>query len=180
MRAARLVGLTLLVAALGLALPALVAAGDPSAKMIESGGKYAFSPTSLSVTVGSTVTWTNTTDAPHTVTNAGGEFSSAVIEPGKTFSHTFATAGTFAYACTIHAYMRATVIVTAAAGTPAATAAPTAAPSGPATTVPPTDTDPFGTATSRSEGLPLLLLLAGGLAIFGAGVLRVWQRRRPE
>jgi plastocyanin len=178
MRAARLVGLTLLVAVLALALPALVAAGDPSAKMIESGGKYAFSPTSPSVAVGSTVTWSNTTDAPHTVTADAGSFASSTVNPGATFSHTFATAGTFAYHCTIHTYMTATIIVTAAASTPTATAAPAA--SGPSTTVPPTDTDPLGAATSRSEGLPLVVLLVGGLAIFGAGALHVWRRRRPE
>jgi plastocyanin len=170
----------LLVAVLGLALPALVAASDPSAKMIESGGKYAFSPTSLSVPVGSTVTWSNTTDAPHTVTADAGGFASSTVNPGATFSHTFATAGTYTYHCTIHTYMTATVVVTAAASTPAATAAPTAASSGPSTTTPPTDTDPFGTATSRSQGLPLLLLLVGGLAVFAAGALVAWQRRRPE
>jgi plastocyanin len=176
MRAARLIGVTLVVAVLALALPALVAAGDPSAKMIESGGKYAFSPTSLSVTVGSTVTWSNTTDAPHTVTADAGGFASSTVNPGGSFSHTFATAGTFNYHCTIHTYMTATIVVTAAAHTPAATAAPPA--SGTSATPPPTDTAPFGTSDEPTRLGALALVAAGGIALVVAGLL--WRRQRAE
>ncbi len=72
---------------------------------------FAFNPTSLTVAVGSTVTWTNQDSAGHTVTADDGSFASKTIENGGTFSQTFSTAGTFAYHCAIHASMKATIVV---------------------------------------------------------------------
>ena len=57
------------------------------------------------------MTWTNNGPSVHTVTADDGSFDSGNISVGKTFSHTFQTAGTFAYHCTIHPFMKATVIV---------------------------------------------------------------------
>ena len=57
-----------------------------------------FSPHNLDVTAGTTVTWTNTDAAPHSVTSdAKGLFDSGPIQPGATFTFTFAQAGTFPY-----------------------------------------------------------------------------------
>jgi len=72
---------------------------------------FGFSPVTLAVTKGTTVTWTNTGDAPHTVTADGGLFGSGTLAGGDTFSHLFTTTGTFAYHCAIHASMTGTVIV---------------------------------------------------------------------
>src|SRR6266404_4325513 len=81
----------------------------------EAANRYHFSPTTTFVNVGGAVTWTNGSDAAHTVTSdSGSELASATIKAGKSFSHTFAATGTFAYHCTIHTYMTGKVIVLAA------------------------------------------------------------------
>ena len=72
---------------------------------------FAFGPKSLSVAVGSTVTWTNQDPTQHTVTADDGSFGSQPLPTGQTFSHTFATAGTFTYHCKIHPSMTATIVV---------------------------------------------------------------------
>lgn len=76
-------------------------------------GTHGYDPDPLNVTVGSTVIWTNADSVAHTVTANDGSFSSGPIQPGATYSHTFNTAGTFPYYCTIHgqASMNGTVIV---------------------------------------------------------------------
>ena len=63
------------------------------------------------MTAGTTVTWTNSDSTQHTVTADDGSFDSGVLAQGQTFSHTFDTAGTIAYHCTIHPNMQATVTV---------------------------------------------------------------------
>jgi plastocyanin len=75
---------------------------------------FAFSPDSLSVSVGDTVTWTNKqAGTPHTVTADDGSFDSGNLATDATFSQTFDAAGTFAYHCTIHPSMTGTVTVAA-------------------------------------------------------------------
>jgi plastocyanin len=71
---------------------------------------FAFSPATVNVKQGTTVTWTNQDQAPHDVTGPG--FSSPMLDTGVTFSHTFSTPGTFPYVCTIHPSMKGTVTVT--------------------------------------------------------------------
>ncbi len=82
-----------------------------------SDGTFGFSPTMVTIKVGTTVIWTDMTVAPHTVTSDDGtSFDSGASNPlspqGGTFNHTFTTAGTFAYHCAIHPYMKATIVVT--------------------------------------------------------------------
>jgi plastocyanin len=72
---------------------------------------FAFNPSSITVSVGTTVTWTNNDSVTHTVTSDTGAFSSGNLNPGQTFSHTFNQAGTFAYHCSIHTSMHGTVVV---------------------------------------------------------------------
>ena len=75
-------------------------------------GTFAFSPKTLKITVGTTVVWKNTTQVDHTATsNDGKTFNSGIIAPGGTFKFTFKKAGTFAYHCQIHPFMKATIIV---------------------------------------------------------------------
>jgi plastocyanin len=82
----------------------------------DSSGKFAFSPAKLNIPVGTTVIWKNMTAAPHTVTSDDGKtFDSGTANPvspqGGTFSFKFTAAGTFAYHCQFHTYMKATIIV---------------------------------------------------------------------
>lgn len=70
---------------------------------------FAFDPASVEIAAGGTVTWTNNDSASHTVTGSGWE--SASLAQGDTFSHTFATAGTYDYACSVHPSMKGTVVV---------------------------------------------------------------------
>jgi len=75
-----------------------------------------FSPPTITVVIGvnNTVIWTNDDSAEHTVTATDGSFNSGSIEPGQTFAYTFTAPGTYTYYCTIHPWMRGTVIVKAA------------------------------------------------------------------
>jgi plastocyanin len=73
---------------------------------------FAFAPATLNVKVGSTVTWTNRDEEPHTVAASDGSFHSPGMGTGATFSHTFSTAGKFDYVCSIHPSMHGTVVVT--------------------------------------------------------------------
>ncbi|MGA9152171.1 MAG: plastocyanin/azurin family copper-binding protein [Candidatus Nitrosopolaris sp.] len=77
-----------------------------------------YNPSPLSVPVGTTVTWINNDNTGHTVTqgNPSGNtppngFDSGILAPGKTFTHTFGTAGTIQYYCTLHPTMLGEVIV---------------------------------------------------------------------
>jgi amicyanin len=73
---------------------------------------FAFNPATLTVKVGTTVTWTNEDAAPHTVTSVtGSELGSSTLSTGQSYSHTFSTAGDFDYYCTIHPSMKAKIIV---------------------------------------------------------------------
>jgi plastocyanin len=76
-----------------------------------------FSPTTFSVTAGSTVTWAWDSDGrTHTVTSDDGSSFNSNQKSSGTFQHTFATAGTFAYHCEIHPSMVGTITVTSTAG----------------------------------------------------------------
>lgn len=72
---------------------------------------FAFGPSSITVAAGTTVTWSNQDSVGHTVTADDGSFDSKTIASGASFSQAFPTAGTYAYHCTIHTSMTATVIV---------------------------------------------------------------------
>ena len=74
---------------------------------------FAFDPITLTVAVGTTVTWTNDDNVAHNVTADDGSFTSGSIAAGDTYAFTFTTAGTYTYKCTIHQpNMVGTIIVT--------------------------------------------------------------------
>ena len=73
---------------------------------------FGFSPATITLTAGSTVVWTNGDSVQHDVTFDGGGIGSSVLNHNDTFSHTFQTAGTYHYICSIHPFMHGTVIVT--------------------------------------------------------------------
>ena len=73
---------------------------------------FSFSPNTLTLSVGATVTWINHDNVPHVVSSAGNQFKkSAVLKTGQTFSHTFMAAGTYSYFCSIHRRMTGKIIV---------------------------------------------------------------------
>lgn len=72
---------------------------------------FSFGPQTLTVAVGTTVTWTNRDDIPHTVVSTDGAFKSKVRDTDEKFSYTFATAGTYSYYCSLHPKMNGKVVV---------------------------------------------------------------------
>lgn len=92
------------------------AAGDPSGRPVATGTvairDFAFAPATITVRVGTTVTWTNSDQDAHTVSATGGAFTSPTLATGATYRYTFTKAGRYDYLCTIHPFMTATVVVT--------------------------------------------------------------------
>lgn len=84
---------------------------------------FAYAPEPLRIHVGDTVKFVNDDEEPHTVTATDKSFDSTALDTNGSWTHTFAKVGTFAYFCELHPYMKATVIVGAAAS-PAATGGP--------------------------------------------------------
>jgi len=73
---------------------------------------FSFSPTPITVPVGTTLTWTNHDDVPHTVVSDDQQsFKSKALDTDEKFSHTFDKPGTYSYFCSIHPKMVAKVIV---------------------------------------------------------------------
>lgn len=72
----------------------------------------------LTVTPGTTVTWINKDEMPHTVTDRGRVFRSAALDTGDTFSYTFTKPGEFTYFCALHPFMIAKVVVTPVGSSP--------------------------------------------------------------
>ena len=72
---------------------------------------FMFAPTALTVKAGSTVTWTNKDDEPHTVVSDSGVFRSGALDTNESFSFRFDKPGTYHYACSIHPRMVGTIVV---------------------------------------------------------------------
>ena len=71
----------------------------------------AFSPKQIEIAAGKAVTWTNNDQLVHTISADDGSWDSGPIEPGKSWSRTFAQAGTYAFHCTPHPFMKGVVVV---------------------------------------------------------------------
>ena len=87
---------------------AVQAAANPAAVKIDN---FNFTPPTLVVTPGTTVTWTNDDDSPHSVREKDGKFKSAALDTDDTFSQTFAAPGEYEYFCSIHPRMVGKIIV---------------------------------------------------------------------
>ena len=72
---------------------------------------FMFNPTPLTVKAGSTVTWTNMDDEPHTVVSDTGVFKSGGMDTNESFSYKFDKPGTYHFTCSIHPRMVGTVVV---------------------------------------------------------------------
>jgi amicyanin len=73
---------------------------------------FKFDPATLTVPVGTTVTWTNQDEEPHAIAAKDGSFHGPGMDTHGTYSFTFNTPGTFDYICSIHPFMTGTVVVT--------------------------------------------------------------------
>ena len=72
---------------------------------------FSFGPTAITVPAGTTVTWTNRDDIPHTVVSDDKVFKSKVLDTDEKFSFTFSKPGTYPYFCSIHPKMTGKVVV---------------------------------------------------------------------
>jgi plastocyanin len=74
---------------------------------------FSFHPRELEISVGTTVTWKNDDDVPHTATSKGREplFDSAALDTDDKFSFTFSKPGRYTYYCKVHPHMTGVVIV---------------------------------------------------------------------
>jgi len=78
-------------------------------------GNFTFGPQELKVKAGTTVTWINEDDIPHTVVSLN-NFRSKALDSDDKFSFTFTTPGTYKYFCSLHPHMTGTIVVEAATG----------------------------------------------------------------
>jgi len=72
---------------------------------------FMFNPASLTVKAGSTVTWVNMDDEPHTVVSDTGLFKSGGMDTNESYSFKFDKPGTYHFACSIHPRMVGTIVV---------------------------------------------------------------------
>jgi len=95
-----------------LASPRVTANDQPSAPTAEVKiDNFVFGPQTVTIPVGTTVTWTNHDDIPHTVVSTDGVFKSKVRDTDEKFSYTFTKPGTYPYYCSVHPKMTGTVVV---------------------------------------------------------------------
>lgn len=104
----------------GTAAPTATSAPSGATADVSIGGSigtFKFNPGTLTIKVGTTVTWTNKTQLPHTATSDSSsavQWDSGAINPSSgTYSFKFVSPGTYTYHCNFHSYMHGTIIVTA-------------------------------------------------------------------
>ena len=88
-----------------------VLAADAAVKI----GNFTFGPEELKVKAGTTVTWTNEDDIPHTVVSPNA-FRSKALDSDDKFSFTFTTPGVYKYFCSLHPHMTGTIVVEGTTG----------------------------------------------------------------
>jgi plastocyanin len=97
----------------GMKMPATPVDVAPTESNAVNINNFAFSPKELTVAVGTTVTWSNKDEEPHTVVNAASPpaFKSMALDGGDKFSFTFTKPGTYRYFCSVHPFMTGTIVV---------------------------------------------------------------------
>lgn len=166
-------------------------ASEPKALAAASGSvtiaDFDFTPATITVNQGDTVTWNNNGPTPHSATANDGSFDTGILKKGQTSSHTFNQAGTFSYFCKPHPFMKATVVVQAAqsggGGTGGSGSSDTSGSSG-------TSGDTGAQASQSDDGGPALpntgsdsgamLVLGGLMLLLGIGMHRRTAAREPR
>ena len=90
--------------------PALAGESNPAGVEVNI-ENFSFGSAALTVPVGTTVTWVNRDDVPHTVISTEKVFGSSVLDTDDQFSYTFTKPGTFPYFCSVHPKMTGKVVV---------------------------------------------------------------------
>lgn len=109
-KTASLLGILGATAALFAASPSVPLADAPHSAAIQI-DNFHYSPPTLVVAPGTTVTWTNDDDSPHSVREKDGKFKSAALDTDEKFSQTFTRPGDYEYFCSIHPYMTGKIVV---------------------------------------------------------------------
>jgi len=97
----------------------LPAASARAADMEVKIDNFTFAPQRLAVKAGTTVTWINDDDSPHTVASSTKLFKSNALDTKDRFSFTFTTPGAYQYFCSLHPHMTGAIVVEAATGSSA-------------------------------------------------------------
>jgi plastocyanin len=160
------------------------AAADPALTIAD----FHFTPSTITVHVGESITWTNDGPSTHTATARDGSFNTGQLKKGQSASHTFTQAGTFAYYCQIHPFMHGTIVVLAAPSpatpsttppsassstttpSPATTGATTTGSTGSSTAAPSAEPATVARATLPVTGLDVSEALTIGLVLIGVGL----------
>jgi plastocyanin len=100
-------------AILAVATTGIVAYGEEPAVNIDN---FTFTPQTLTVPAGTTITWKNKDDIPHTVTSTTKAFKSGALDTDDNFSFTFTTPGVYEYFCSLHPHMTGKIVVEAKTG----------------------------------------------------------------
>jgi LPXTG-motif cell wall-anchored protein len=165
-------------------------ASEPKALAAASGSvtiaDFDFTPATITVSQGDTVTWNNNGPTPHSATANDGSFDTGILKKGQTSSHTFNQAGTFSYFCKPHPFMKATVVVQAAqsggatggsgssdAGASSGTSGDTGAGASQSD-----DAGPSLPNTGSDSGA--MLVLGGLMLLLGIGMHRRTAARKPR
>jgi plastocyanin len=155
-RLASLIGVTAL-AVFAAASIALAFMSTASAAGHDVGvSNFAFSPNSITIAPGDTVTWTNSDGTTHTVTGNNGSWGSGNLANGGTYTHQFNETGDFAYHCSIHSSMTGVVHVTSDGGT-----------------TPP----PHNPGLSSST---LIAIIAAAAVVAAVSIAVLWRRMRTK
>src|SRR5215212_7026460 len=167
-----------------------VPAASAQDEMTVSIQDFFFDPGQLTVAPGTTVTWVNEGEAPHTVTSTDGkQLDSATLQPGDTYSFTFedGDAGeTYAYQCTIHPQMTGSVNVSGGGGASSSSSASMSASMSPSASATATaSASPTASASaSMKPNLPdtggVSLPILAAAALLGLGVLALISMRRAS
>lgn len=142
---------------------------------------FKFTPATVTIHTGDTITWTNDGPSEHTATASNGSFNTGLLKKGQSASHTFTQPGTYAYICTIHPFMHGTIVVLASTTTTTTTTSTT-----PTSTTPSTgSTTPTTTPSAQSSGATLPVTgfdldatWIAGIVFIGAAILIRRRLRR--
>jgi plastocyanin len=121
-RTMRIIGLAMpfaagVIVAAGISFPVISAQAPDTKVEIDN---FAFYPQRITVKAGTTVSWTNKDDTPHTVASSTRTFKSKALDTDDSFSFMFTTPGVYEYFCSVHPHMTGAVVVEATTGNSAA------------------------------------------------------------
>jgi amicyanin len=102
----------------GILVAVILAAAAPvyAADMEVKIDNFTFNPQQITIKAGTTVTWANHDDIPHTVVSKAFIFKSKALDTDDKYSFTFTTPGTFEYFCSLHPHMTGSIVVEADTG----------------------------------------------------------------